>query len=86
MVVTTVAFFKDEDADAEGAVPYLTQKFAQRPEEVDQDNPTAYFDRQANILQAELDGQQANAETQAQSQLADQIVEKLTNINGGQQT
>jgi len=71
VVVTHVHFVKDD------GTPYHSQDFAQRPEEIDAENPSAYFDRQAAILQGDLDGQSANADAAASSELADKIVEKL---------
>lgn len=80
VVVTTVNFYKDD------GTLYHTQTYAQRPEEIDLEDPQAYFDRQAQVLQTDCDGSQANAENEETSALADQIVEKLmpTQENGGQ--
>lgn len=74
VVVTHVHFVKDD-----GSVHH-SQTFAQRPEEIDAENPRAYFDRQAAVLQGDLDGTEANAESQASSELADKIVEKLNPV------
>lgn len=71
VVKTTVEFYRDDET------LYLTQEYAQRSEEIDADNPGAYFDRQAQILQADLDGQAANIQNEVNSQLADSIIEKL---------
>jgi hypothetical protein len=72
VVVTTVQFQNDDGTS------HLTQTYAQKPSEIDADNPSAYFDRQAEILQTDVDGQQANQQQEAQSTLADEIIEKLT--------
>ena len=74
-VVTTVDFLNDDGS------PYHTQTYAQRPEEIDAENPSAYFDRIAEVLQSDLDGQHSTAQTQATSKLADQIIEKLMPTN-----
>lgn len=79
VVATTVQFQKDD------GTAYLTQTFAQRPEDIDADNPQAYFDRQADILQRDLDASAANAPQQANSTLADEIVEKLITQPDGPQ-
>jgi hypothetical protein len=79
VVVTTVQFQKDD------GTLYLTQTFAQRPEEIDADDPQAYFDKQAGILQTDLDGTEANAQQEADSALADEIVEKLITQPDGPQ-
>jgi S-methylmethionine-dependent homocysteine/selenocysteine methylase len=71
VVVTHVHYYKDD------GTLFHSQTYAQRPEEIDAENPQKYFDQQANVLQADLDGQAKNAESQATSELADQIVEKL---------
>jgi hypothetical protein len=71
VVETQVHFYKDD------GTLYLNQTFAQRPEDIDSENPQAYFDKQAAILQADLEGQAANKTNEANSELADQIVEKL---------
>lgn len=72
VVVTTVEFHKDD------GTLYHTQEYAQRPEEIDASNPKAYFDAQARVLQADLDGQTSNAAHDESSKLADAIVETLT--------
>jgi hypothetical protein len=71
VVVTTVNFYNDD------GTLHSTQSYAQRPSEIDPSDPQAYFDRQASVLQNDIDGRQENAESQATSELADQIVEKL---------
>src|SRR5579862_2810628 len=71
VIKTTVEFYTDE------GTLYHTQEYAQRPEDIDQVNPRAYFDRQAQIMQAEIDGQKQNAQSEASSQLADSILETL---------
>jgi len=71
VVTTTVNFYNDD------GTLYLTQSYAQRPEEIDTENPQAYFDRQAEILQNDIEGRISNAEKEATSELADEIVEKL---------
>lgn len=76
VVVTTVEFYKDD------GTLYHTQSYAQRPEEIDPENPKAYFDRQAQAMQADVDGQAANAVLQEKSNLADQIIQKLQSSAG----
>ena len=71
VIVTTVNFYNDD------GTLFHTQSYAQRPSEVDLENPQAYFDRQAVVLQNDLAGREANAGNQATSELADEIVEKL---------
>lgn len=72
LMIRTLVEFVNED----GTVHH-TQAYAQRPEEVDQENPKAYFDKQADVMQAELEGQRANREAAKSSELADSIVDKL---------
>jgi hypothetical protein len=77
VVVTTVEFHNDD------GTLYHTQTYAQRPDEIDPENPQAYFDRQAQVLQNDIDGRKANAGNEAASELADQIVEKLMPTKDG---
>jgi len=77
VVVTHVHFLKDD------GTLFHAQTYAQRPEEIDADNPVAYFDKQAAVLQGDLEGSAANAGSQASSELADKIVEKLNPASAG---
>jgi len=72
VVATTVEFFKDD------GTLYHTQTYAQRPEEIDANDPQAYFDKQASVLQADVEGAASHVQDEAASKLADEIVAKLT--------
>lgn len=72
MVVVSVDFVK-----ADGTI-YLSQIYARRPEEFDAENPTAYFDAQADALQADIDNAEETKEIQQDSKKADDIINKIT--------
>jgi len=71
MIEVKVQFVKDN-----GDV-YYTQSFARRPEDFDEEDPTAYFDEQAKALQNDLEQQAANVDNNTSNQVADVVIAKL---------
>lgn len=71
MVEVKVQFVK-ENGDV-----YFTQTYARRPEDFDEENPTAYFDDQAQALQNDLDQQVANVDNNTSNATADVVIQKL---------
>lgn len=71
MIVVSVDFIK-----ADGTT-YLSQIYARKPEDFDENNPTEYFDAQAEALQADLDNAEQTKEIQQDSKVADSIIAKI---------
>lgn len=72
MVVATVEFTLDD------GTPHHTQTYARLPEELG-DDPKAYFQAQADAMQADLDHSQVQAVVDASSKLADEKINQLLN-------
>lgn len=70
VVIIGVEFYKDD------GTLHHTQTYAMLPEEVPAD-VAAYYQKQADAMQQDLDGQVVNAANQKKSEMADSIVEKI---------
>jgi hypothetical protein len=70
MVVTMVEFRLDD------GTPYHTQTYARLPEELGED-PKAYFQAQADAMQADIEHGKVQSAVDASSKLADDKINQL---------
>lgn len=72
MVEVKVQFQKED------GTPYFTQTYALAPQSFDENNPSEYFDIQAQAMQNELDLALKNVVVNSDNVKADAVVEQLT--------
>lgn len=76
-VPTIVVKFDVQYQNDDGTV-HSEQSYARRPQDLDAENPTAEFDRQAQVLQTEIEQRAANLPNEEANAAADAILSKIT--------